>query len=292
MFRFRVDVWISTLLRTTAAMVFALVAFLVAFLVRQSWPALHGLGARLVADESWHPAPKPFDGTFGMAPMVAGSVAVAVGAVALAAPFGASSAVFCQFYAPRRLAAWYRRLVGLLAGIPSVVFGLWGLVTLAPLIARWEPPGQSLLAGIIVVALMVLPTIMLVVDSSLAAVPNSYLVGASALGMGRWSIVRSIALPAARHGLVAAIVLALARAAGETMAVVMVCGNSIGIPAGLFDPVRTLTANIALEMGYALGVHRSALFGSGLLLLALTIALVTANAAWERRFSSSAGSTS
>jgi len=155
-----------------------------------------------------------------------------------------------------------------------VVYGLWGLMVLVPALARIGPPGQSVLAGVLVLALMILPTIALVSDTALGAVPEIHLRGAAAAGLSRWAIVRSIALPTARSGILTGILLGTGRALGETMAVVMVTGNVAQIPDGVFAPVRTLTANIALEMAYATDAHRSALFVSGLVLALLTIGLV------------------
>ncbi len=262
----RVTVWS---LRAVAAAAASLVVIIVGLLVIESATALRDVAGRLVSDPSWHPAPRASQGAFGIMPMVWGTLAVTVGACALAAPAGVASGVFCRFYAGRRLAAGYRGLIGLLAGIPSVVYGFWGLVVVAPLIAEFQPPGAGLATGVLVVGLMITPTIALVADAALGAVPVEYVQGAAALGMGRGTIVGAVAIPAAAHGLVTGVVLGAARAIGETMAVLMVCGNIVRTPTGLFDPVRTLTANIALEMGYALGDHRSALFVSGLILMAM-----------------------
>ena len=165
-------------------------------------------------------------------------------------------------------------LIELLAGIPSVVYGFWGLVVLVPLIGRIQPPGTSLLAGIAILTIMILPTIALMADASLAKVPPEYLRGAAALGLSRWATIRSIVFPAAKSGLFTGVILETGRAIGETMAILMVCGNVVQTPKSLFDPIRTLTANIALEMAYATGDHRSALFVSGLVLMALIVALV------------------
>lgn len=206
--------------------------------------------------------------------MVAGSLAVTAGASFAALPIALASAFFCRFYAPTMLATLYRRLVELLVGIPSVVFGFWGLISLTPHIAALEPPGPSLLAGIVVLAMMILPTMMLLSDAAMADVPHQHLQAAAALGLGRWTTLRHVVLPVCRPGLATGWILGTARAVGETMAVVMVCGNVIQVPGSVFDPVRTLTANIALEMGYALGDHRSALFASGLVLLLLVILMV------------------
>ncbi len=283
MFHWKIDYLASSLVRTAAVFACSIVVFVIAFLTREAWPAISELGTRLLGDESWHPKATATAGTFGIGPIIVGSLTVTAGAVAIAAPVGVTSAVFSEYYAPRGIAVVYRRLVELLAGIPSVVFGFWGLVVLAPWIARISPPGQSLLCGMLIVAIMILPTIMLVVQSALATVPRIYLEGAVALGMGRWSVIRYVVLPTSRRGIATGVMLGATRAVGETMAVVMVCGNVVKIPQSLFDPVRTLTANMALEMSYALGMHRSALFSSGLMLmLACAIAILSTHV-WSRR---------
>jgi phosphate transport system permease protein len=269
------DIALAWLLRGAAVVSTAIVLLIVAFLCVESQPAFRAVGlSRFATDPSWHPAAGPAAGRFNLLPMIAGTLVVSVGALALATPLGVLSAVFSRFYAPAWLAGGFRRIVQLLAGIPSVVYGLWGLVVLVPIIARWQPPGPSVLAGVFVLGLMVLPTIALVCDASLAAVPRPYLQGAAALGLSRWGTVWGVALPAARRGVFTAVLLGTARALGETMAVLMVCGNVVQVPASVFDPVRTLTANIALEMAYALDVHRSALFVSGLALLGAVSLLV------------------
>ena len=277
-----VDRVVAGALRVLGLASFGLVLLILYFLFVESVPAFRALGDRLATDGSWHPTEHAAEGTFGMLPIVLGSVVVTLGAILLAAPLGVGSALFCQYYAPAWLATVYRRLVELLAGIPSVVFGFWGLAVLSPIVGMIQPPGPGLLTGVLVLALMIVPTVALVAESALVAVPRSYLVGAAALGMGRWSIVSRIALPTARAGIITGLILGVARALGETMAVVMVCGNIVRVPGGVFDSVRTLTANIALEMGYALGDHRSALFASGLLLLLMAILLVAATEWVER----------
>ncbi len=255
----------------------AIVVLICIFLVVESLPALRHVGlARFFTDASWHPAAHASDGTFNMMPMLWGTLLAMAGSVFLATPLGIGSAVFCHYYAPPAVARPYRRLIELLAGIPSVVYGLWGLVVLVPLIRRLQPPGPSLLAGVIILTIMILPTIALVADAALANVPSHYLSGAAALGLSRWSTIRGVVFPAAKSGLLTGVILETGRALGETMAVLMVCGNVVQTPSRIFDPIRTLTANIALEMSYAMGDHRSALFVSGLVLLVLIVVLVTA----------------
>ncbi len=266
-------------LRGSAAVSGAIALLIGVFLVLESVPVLRNVGiGRFFGDRSWHPA----EGLYNLTPMLWGTLFAMAGAVLVATPLGILSAVFCQYYAPASIARVYRRLIELLAGIPSVVFGLWGLMVLVPLIGAIRPPGPSLLAGIIVLAIMILPTIALSADAALRNVPSEYARGAAALGISRWGTVRNVIFPAAKSGLFTGVLLETGRAIGETMAILMVCGNQIQTPRSVFDPVRTLTANIALEMAYAMGGHRSALFVSGLILLLLIVALVSA-AEWISR---------
>ncbi|MGB7416523.1 MAG: phosphate ABC transporter permease subunit PstC [Thermosynechococcaceae cyanobacterium] len=265
------DRTLITVLQIAAVISGAVLVLIVAFLLLETIPILSQVGWwRFFSDPGWYPA----SGQFNLTPMVVGTLLVTFGAVLLATPLGICSAIFCQYYVPTGIATLYRRLIELLAGIPSVVFGFWGLVVLVPLIGRLHPPGPSLLAGILILAVMILPTVMLVTDSSLAAIPSHYWQGSQALGLGTWATVRGVCLPAARSGVITGVMLATARALGETLAVLMVCGNIVQIPQQVFDPVRTLTANIALEMAYALEQQRAALFVSGLVLMIGVTAIV------------------
>lgn len=253
-----------------ALAVAVLLGLVLLLLVREAWPVLAGGSwERFFAGEGWFPA----SGQFNLLAMLCATLAASAGALLIAVPLGVLSAVFSRFYSPGWLVIPLRRIMALLAGIPSVVYGLWGLTVLVPLIARWEPPGASLLSAILILALMVLPTVALTSEAALAAVPVSNLQGAAALGLSRKGVVLGVALPAARHGILIGALLAALRALGETMAVLMVAGNVVQMPAGLFDPVRVLTANIALEMPYATGEHRAALFASGLMLMVIVTIL-------------------
>ena len=267
------------LLRGIAVIAGTIVMLIVTFLIVEALPVLRHVGVlRFFTDPSWHPA----EGFYNLTPILWGTLFAMAGSVLIATPLGILSAVFCQYYAPTILARPYRRLIELLAGIPSVVYGFWGLVVLVPLIGEIHPPGPSLLAGILVLTIMILPTIALMADASLANVPQQYVRGAAALGLPRWAMIRGVVFPAAKSGLFTGVILGTGRAIGETMAILMVCGNVVQTPSNLFDPIRTLTANIALEMAYALGDHRAALFVSGLVLMALIIAL-TISAEWISR---------
>ncbi|BDA73347.1 phosphate ABC transporter, permease protein PstC [Calothrix sp. PCC 7716] len=265
------DIWLVWILRGLGVIAGAIAILIVVFLILESLSVLNNVGiTRFFTDSSWNPSA----GLYNLLPMLWGTLLAMVGSVLIATPIGIISAIFCQFYAPSSVAKLYRRLIELLAGIPSVVYGFWGLVVLVPLIAKMHPPGPSLLAGIAILTVMILPTIALTSDASLAKVPASYIQGAAALGLSRWATIRKVVLPAAKSGLFTGLILETGRAIGETMAILMVCGNVVQTPKSLFDPIRTLTANIALEMAYATGDHRSALFVSGLVLMILIALLV------------------
>lgn len=240
------------------------------FMAGEALPALKNVGVQsFLFDDAWYPT----DGSFGVGPMLVSSLVLAVGAILVAGPVGVAAAVYRLYYAPSWIRQPYRWLVLLLAGMPSVVLGLWGLVVLVPLIARIEPPGTSLIAGILVVSLMVVPTVTIMSESALEGVTRSSWFGAAALGFSREATLWHLILPAARGGIAAGILLAAARAIGETMVVLMVTGNIVQMPEGPFTSVRVLTSNIALEMAYATGDHRAALFVSGLVLTILVLLL-------------------
>jgi len=271
-------------LRSAAAMAALIALVVVAFVAREAAPALRAVGAlRFLNDAAWHPV----QGEYNLAPMVLGSVAVVSGALLIATPIGLGSAIFARFYAPRWLVPVHRSIIELLGAVPSVVLGLWGLVVLVPLVGRMHPPGPSCLAGMVVLAIMIVPTMALSADVALASVPAASISAAAALGLGRASTIVRVVLPAARSGILTGMLLQTGRALGETMAVLMVCGNVVQMPSSLFTPVRTLTANIALEMAYAGDLHRAALFVSGLVLTIVVIALTFA-ADWFSRGSGDA----
>lgn len=279
----RIDAVLAGGVRTVAVATTLLVPLIGLFLLREAWPALTTAGpSAFFLDGDWRPSAAGTQARFGIWPMLLGSIYAATGAILLAAPLGVLLALYLRVYAAATTAALLRPLVQLLAGVPSVVYGFWGLVAWVPLIALWQPPGASLLAAILILTLMVLPTVTLLTDTALAAVPTAPLRAAAATGLSRATMVWRVLLPAARGGIATGVVLATGRALGETMAVLMVAGNVVNVPDSLFDPVRVLTANIALEMAYALDVHRAALFATGLVLLALATALALAAAHIER----------
>lgn len=280
--RSRGDRVLRIVVASSALLAASLVLVMLVFVARESGLALqtHGPGEFLTSDQ-WHPtdAAQP---EFGLLAMIAATLATSLGALAFAGPLGIATGLFGALLAPPRFARLQRALIEVLAGIPSVVFGLWGLVVLVPLIGAGTHSGQGLLAASVVLGLMLLPTIALSTEAALQAVPRELLRGGAALGLGPFARAWRVALPAAKRGIVAGFVLAVGRAIGETMAVLMVAGNTISWPAGLREPLRTMTGNIALEMGYATTGHRSALFVVGLVLM-LGVTLTVGLAALVRR---------
>ncbi|MDR0669477.1 MAG: phosphate ABC transporter permease subunit PstC [Treponema sp.] len=210
---------------------------------------------------------KPGNGLYGIAPMILGSIYVTAGAIIAGVPLGVFTAVFMAKFCRGSLHRVLSPLVSLLAGIPSIIYGFFGLVVMVPVLRfLFGGSGKSLLTASLLLALMILPTIISISESSIRAVPESFYEGALALGATHEQSVFFAVLPAARSGIMAGIVLGIGRAIGETMAVIMVAGNQAVVPRGLFRGLRTLTANIVLEMGYAADLHREALIATAVVL--------------------------
>jgi phosphate transport system permease protein len=241
------------------------------FIFKEGLPFIFkvGLGNFLFATK-WDPQA----GQFGIWSMFVSSLWVTAGAMAVGAPLGVAGAVFLVEFVPRSVMRIVKPTIELLAGIPSVVYGFIGVMVLAPFIrGHFGGPGLSVLAASIILGIMILPTVISISIDSITAVPNSYREGSFALGATRWQTVRMVVLKAARSGIIASVILGMGRAIGETMAVIMVAGNAVKIPHSALDSVRTLTANIALEMGYATGMHRQALFATGVVLFIVIMIL-------------------
>jgi phosphate ABC transporter permease protein PstC len=242
----------------------AVLGLIIAFIFKEGAPAFAKVGVwQFITGAVWAPG----KGEFGILPMIAGSLEVTLGALAVGVPLGLGCSVFLSEFASGKTASVLKPAIELLAGIPSVVFGFIGLTVLVPFIRTYlGGPGFSVLASALVLGIMILPTMVSVSYDALRAVPQAYREGMLAVGATPWQTVRMVVLPAARSGILAAGILAMGRAVGETMAVIMVAGNAAIIPTSLLDPVRTMTSNIALEMGYAAGLHRQALFATGVVL--------------------------
>jgi phosphate transport system permease protein len=247
------------------------IAAITFFILVQGMPAIFEIGVfKFLFGAKW----KPDASLFGILPMIVTSLIATGFAVTIGTLVGLLTAVFLAELAPHWLARIVRPCVELLAGIPSVVYGYFGLTTIVPLIARvFGGAGNSLLAVIIILSVMILPTIISISLNSLKAVPAAYKEGSLALGASHIQTIFRTMIPAARSGILAAVVLGIGRAIGETMAVILVAGNTPQIPGSLLDSVRTLTINIAFEMSYATGLHREALFATGVVLFVIIMLL-------------------
>lgn len=244
----------------------ASVALICVFLFANGIPAIGEIGLfKFLLGTEWSPNDSP--PVFGILPMIMGSIYVTGGAVLIGVPIGILTAVFMARVCPKPLYRILKPAVDLLAGIPSVVYGFFGMVTIVPLVrSLFGGRGHSMLAASVLLGLMILPTIIGITESALRAVPEELYDGALALGATHERAVFSVVLPAAKSGVMAAVVLGIGRAIGETMAVIMVAGNQPRMPAGLLKGVRTMTANIVIEMGYAAELHREALIATGVVL--------------------------
>jgi len=255
-------------------------ALITVFIIVKGVPIIAQIGAwNFIFGMSWAPS----HGEFGIFPMIVGTVTVTLGAAILGVPIGICCSIFLSEFAPATLRNIFRPAIQLLAGIPSVVYGFWGLLFIVPFIRDYlGGPGLSILAGSIILAIMVLPTVISISEVSILALPRQYKEGALALGLTHWQAIRSVILPAAKSGIVAAVILGIGRAIGETMAVIMVLGNAVAVPESILDPVRTLTTNIGIEMGYASGQHQEALFATGIVLF-IIIMILNASAQYITR---------
>lgn len=248
----------------TACVSIAAVALICLFLFANGVPAISKIGVfRFLLGTTW----KPANNIFGILPMIVGSAYVTLGALLLGVPVGILAAVFMARFCPEWLYRFMKPAVNLMAGIPSVVYGFFGLVVLVPFIREtFGGRGMSVLAASVLLGLMILPTIINVSETSIRAVPQSYYEGGLALGASHERSVFFTVVPAAKSGIFAGVVLGMGRAVGETMAVMMVAGNQAVIPSKITAGVRTLTTNIVMEMGYSADLHREALIGTAVVL--------------------------
>lgn len=249
------------------------VALICVFLLVNGVPAIAQIGLPdFLLGTTW----KPANDIYGIFPMIVGSIYVTAGALIVGVAAGILCAIFLARFATGRVVRIMRPGIELLAGIPSVIYGFFGLVVFVPIIRSWGVgSGFSLLAASVLLGIMILPTIITVSQSAIEAVPASYYQGARALGADHEHAVFRVVVPAAVSGIVAAVILGLGRALGETMAVIMVAGNQPVIPDSIFDGVRTMTANIVLEMGYAADLHRGALIATGVVLFVFILIINT-----------------
>ncbi len=273
---------VKTILLAVALSAIASLLLIAVFIFKEGVPFILRVGLRdFLFASDW----EPLAGKFGIYPMIVASLWVTLGAMLVGAPLGVAGAIFLNEFVPRSVMRIVKPTIELLAGIPSVVYGFIGVVVLAPLIRQYAGgPGLSVLAASIILGIMILPTVISISTDAIMSVPPYYREGALALGATRWQSVHMVTLRAARSGIIASIILAMGRAIGETMAVIMVAGNTVKIPNSALDSVRTLTANIAMEMQYATGPHRQALFATGVVLFVVIMILnATAMAVMKQR---------
>ena len=265
---------------TVAAIICVIaVAAIFVFMLIKSIPALNKIGLfDFIFGDNWSPdrldkyENATLSGSYGILKMIVGTLAATVGALLIGGTLGYFTAVFIAFYCPKKLKKIFSSMVNLLAGIPSVVYGFFGIVFLLPLLANFAPNnGSGLLATSLILGIMIMPTVVSLSKTSLEAVPRCYYEGATALGSTHSQAVFGTVTKAAKSGVTASLVLGIGRALGETMAVVMVAGNSVAYPDSLFNSFRVLTANIVMEMGYAGEVQQGALVATGVILLVFVL---------------------
>ena len=247
----------------TACVSILAVALICVYLLGNGIPTIFEIGAGNFFGEVWRPGQQQF----GILPFIIGSIYVTAGAMVVGVPIGVLCALYLARFCPRRLYRVFSPVVRLMAGIPSIVYGFFGLMVLVPAVQQATgTSGKGLLTASLLLGIMILPTIIGTAEPALRAVPSSYYEGALALGATHERSVFTAVLPAAKSGVLSGVILGVGRAIGETMAVIMIAGNQIGMPGGLLDGLRTMTTNIVLEMGYATGLHRRALIATGVVL--------------------------
>jgi len=272
---------VEGLIRLAGISVIIIVTLIFLFLVKEGFPTFIQVSPGDLLSDRWY----PIEDRYGILPLLVGSLVVTAGAVIIAVPLGLVTAIYLGEIAP----AWQREIlkpvIEILAGIPSIVLGFFGWIALAPTIQRLgAPSGLTGFTGSLILAYMALPTIVSITEDALYAVPKEYRDGSLAIGATRWQTIWRVVVPAARSGIVIAVMLGIGRAIGETMAVMLVTGNAANIPNGigfLFQPLRTMTATIAAEMGEVAqgSLHYSVLFGIGIILFAITL-LINSLASW------------
>lgn len=258
------------------------VVLICVFLFVNGIPAIGKIGVfNFLLGQTW----KPGNNIFGILPMILGSIYVTAGAIIFGVPMALLTSIFLAKYCPKKIYGICKSGINLMSGIPSVVYGFFGLVLLVPLIKNvfGLASGNTMLTASILLGIMILPTVVGVTEAAIQSVPESYYEGSLALGATHSQSVYRTVVPAAKSGIVAGIVLGIGRAVGETMAVIMVAGNHARMPKGLMEGVRTLTSNIVLEMGYAADLHREALIATGVVLFVFILIINLAVSLLNRR---------
>jgi phosphate transport system permease protein len=282
------EILVEALIRTLGFSTVAFVALIFVFLLREGMPAFFTIAPGNLFSTAWYPT----FGFFGTLPLILGSLVVTLAAILIALPLGVATAVFVREVAPPWMREFLKPMIEVLAGIPSVVLGFFGMTMIAPFIRQilGAPTGLTAFTGALVLAYMSLPTIISVAEDALDAVPKSYRDAGLAMGATKWQTIWRVVVPAGRSGILTAVMLGMGRAIGETMAVMMVTGNAARMPidaSALFKPVRTMTATIAAEMGEVArgSIHYRTLFAIGIVLFIITflINLAAASAIFQKR---------
>lgn len=263
--------WIKFILMIIACSAISALALITFFIFYEGLPIIWKVGLwNFISGVKWSPT----KGHFGILPMIIGSFEVTFGAMLFGVPLALLCSIYLAEFATPRVRSVLKPMIEILSGIPSVVYGFIGMMVIVPFLRDTiGHSGFSVAACSMVLGIMILPTITSISFDALMAIPSTYREGSLALGATKWQTVKMVVLPAARSGIVAAIILGMGRAIGETMAVIMIAGNALIIPISPWEPVRTLTSNIALEMGYASGDHRQALFATGIVLFVIIMIL-------------------
>jgi len=273
---------VEKLIILSAAATTISVALITIFIFQSGLPVLAEYGAlEFIFGATWSPT----NGSYGILPLILGTLSVTLGSLVIGIPTGIACAIFLSEILPRKAARAFKSAIELLAGIPSVVYGFFGLVVIVPAIRNFVLPiyqvfdsdasatGFSILAGAVILAIMILPTIVSISENSISAVPKEFKEASLALGANKMETIVRVLIPAARSGILSSIILGMGRAIGETMAVLLITGNMAKIPGSMMDPVATLTGTIAMEMGYASPTHQQALFAVGIILFIIIMLL-------------------
>mgnify|MGYP005782917041 FL=1 len=256
------------------------VALICVFLFANGLPAMGEIGIfDFLFGQTWRPS----NDLYGIFPFILGSIYVTAGAILIGVPVALLTAIFMVHYCPKRLYPFFKATVNLMAGVPSVVYGFFGLVVFVPWLRELTGNGTTMFTASLLLGIMILPTVTGVAESAIRSVPDSYYEGALALGATHERSVFFTVFPAAKSGVMAGVVLGIGRAIGETMAVIMVAGNQTWMPQGVFEGLRTMTANIVIEMGYAANLHREALIATGVVLFVFILIINLCISALKRR---------
>ncbi|MEN6329642.1 MAG: phosphate ABC transporter permease subunit PstC [Methanobacteriaceae archaeon] len=272
MSRWTEEFFIEKGLLLTAISSIIIIALIIIFIFKEGLPAIQAYGFfNFIFGMDWAPS----SGQYGVFPMIIGSLGITALSLLMAIPLGILCAIFLAEVAPSKMRRILNPTIQTLAGIPSVVYGFFGLILLVPFMRiQFGGTGFSMLTASIILTIMILPIIVSVSEDALRSIPQEYKEASLALGATHWQTIKNVIFPAAIPGVITSVILGMGRAIGETLAIIMVAGNVVQIPGSILDPVRALTSNIAIEMGYATGIHYNALFATGIVLIFMIIILL------------------